>query len=428
MHSKNKKVERRKTVFYLRTDLYAQDLKAGGSVAHTLGVLESFCGFGLRVLCASAAMLDMIQTVDCDEFYILKQPKIFAKLGFRLNCLISNFFFIPRCLFFLRKKKIDFVYQRYGLLNFVGALVAWCKRAPLVLEFNGSEAWIDKHWQDPGRFRISFAIRWIENFNLRYAKHIIVVSGALKDFLVEAGVDEKKILVNPNGVDTKKFDPIVLSDDREKMRRALGLQDKFVFGFIGSFSVWHGIETIAAMIPEVVRRHPHVHFLLIGSGPLLQYLKDELKNAGIEKRFVTLTGTVVQSDAPNYLAACDAFLSPTLANKDGSRFFGSPTKMFEYMSLAKPIIASDLEQLSELLEPAVKLDDLKNKSKMFTREVGILVPPHDIKGFIEAACFLAQTDEKQKKILGDNVRQKTEKKYTWHVHTKKILSFIQKPH
>ena len=418
MQNKNKK-----KIFYLRTDIDALDLSAGGSVAHTLGVIGGFLKQGHKVLCASCPMIQLLKDIGMEHFLVLKQPKLFAKLGFRLNSFICNFFFIPRCLFFLRKKNIDFVYQRYGLLNITGLVVAWLKKVPLVLEFNGSEAWIDKNWQDSGRFRVSFLIRWTENWNLRGAKKVIVVSAALKDFLVDAGVDAKKILVNPNGVDTEIFDPVKLSDARKSIRFSLGLQNKFVFGFVGSFGVWHGIETIAAMIPEVVKRHSQVHFLLIGSGQLMPYLKKELARANIGSDVVTLTGTVFQHDAKKYLAACDAFLSPTKPNKDGSRFFGSPTKMFEYMSLGKPIIASDLEQLSELLYPALKI---KNYECFMGKEVGVLVPPEDLQGFVDAACELIDLDKKSQTVLGLNARKKVERNYSWVKHVEKIVTFVEK--
>ena len=416
MQNKNKK-----TIFYLRTDIDAAGLQAGGSVAHTLGVINGFVKHGHEVLCASSAMISLIKILGLEHFLVLKLSRIISMFGFKLSCLFSNFFFIPCCLFFLRKKNIDLVYQRYGMLNFTGLIVAWIKKVPLVLEFNGSEVWVDKYWSSKGRLKIGFLIRWIENWNLRRAKHVVVVSGVLKDFLVDAGIESKKILVNPNGVDTELFDPEKLIDARKEVRASLGVQNKFVFGFIGSFGLWHGIETIAAMIPEVAKRHSNVHFLLVGSGLLLPYLKKELERKNIDDSIVTLTGTVMQHEAKKYLAACDAFLSPTRLNKDRSRFFGSPTKMFEYMSLGKPIIASDLEQLSELMYPALKT---KCFDAFTGKEIGVLVQPEDVQGFVDVVCQIVQLDEEKRCIIGTNARRKAVKNYSWNMHVKKILMFV----
>lgn len=413
-----KKQKQEPVIFYLRTDLSAQDLNAGGSVAHTLGVIEGFSCFGKRVMCASAAMVPLLRGLALSGLCELKIPRQLAWMGFRLNCFASNLFFTCTSLWFVWNVRIEFVYQRYSLLNCVGALVALCKRVPLVLEFNGSEYWIDKNWVQGSRIRILWLIRWTENLNLWYAKKIIVVSQVLKDDLVTQGVAAHKIVVNPNGVDTDKFNPAILVQDRVAIRERLGLQDRFVFGFIGTFSCWHGIETIAAMIPQVCAVCPQAHFLLIGSGPLYAYITSELAVAGIGQECVTFLGAVPQEQARTYLAACDAFLSPTKPNNDGTRFFGSPTKMFEYMSLGKPIIASDLEQLSELLYPALHgscLDDA------WTDKVGILVPAHDTQGFIRAATALVLCDEEVRAAMGVNARRKAIEQYSWRDHTRKIM-------
>ncbi|MCK5632203.1 glycosyltransferase family 4 protein [bacterium] len=403
---KNNKKE--KNIFYLRTDIGSHDLKAGGSVAHTQGVIEGFLSLGCNVLCASSAMHSLLKKCSLDDLYLLKEPSYLSCIGFRLNCLASNVFFTFGCLKFLKRKKIDVVYQRYSLLNFVGALISWIKKVPFVLEFNGSEVWIDKNWQSKGWMRIRFIIRWIENFNLKKADTVVVVSQVLKDMLVQQGIHANKILVNPNGVDTVRFDSACLVDARKDIRKKYNITEKFVFGFIGSFSVWHGIETIAQMIPKIIKRYPQAHFLLIGSGPLVPFLKDSLQKSGIGSDGVTLTGTVAQEESQDYLSACDVFLSPTLPNSDGSRFFGSPTKMFEYMSLAKPIIASDLEQLSELLDDGA----------------GILVKPGYVQAFVDAACDLVIMNEEKRKNFGMRVRQKAIKNYTWYEHTKKIIKSI----
>ena len=91
---------------------------------------------------------------------------------------------------------------------------------------------------------------------------------------------------------------------------------------------------------------------MIGDGLLKDHAEEVLKKY-IKQGKVIFTGKIPQDQAPDYLSACDAFLCPTQPNADGTRFFGSPTKLFEYMSMAKIIIASDLEQLSEVISPAI---------------------------------------------------------------------------
>ena len=55
------------------------------------------------------------------------------------------------------------------------------------------------------------------------------------------------------------------------------------------------------------------------------------------RRYVRLTGLVAQSEAPKLLACADVLVSPHVSNADRSEFFGSPTKLFEYMAMKKPV-------------------------------------------------------------------------------------------
>lgn len=96
-------------------------------------------------------------------------------------------------------------------------------------------------------------IRDIEMLNLMAADFVVVVSEPLKKDLVAWGIDEKKILVNPNGINPQKFNPEVAESQRaRKLKQELGMDDdKVVVGFTGTFGVWHGIPQLTeAMVHE----------------------------------------------------------------------------------------------------------------------------------------------------------------------------------
>ena len=409
-----------KKILYLRTDLGARDLMAGGSVTHTLGVINGFTHAKYSVLCASSAMIPVLKKTTIYALKELKNPFPFFWCGLKINALLSNIFFFLQLMLFLRKQSIDFIYQRYSLLNCVGVLLHFLYKVPLILEYNGSEIWMEKHWAHNKRLKLTWLVRLIENINIYHADIIVVVSEPLKDELVQRGVCPKTILVNPNGVNTEQFNPARLIKERKHKRIQFNCTQKFVFGFIGTFSYWHGINILEKMIPAVVKKYPHAHFLLIGDGPLRQQLQHAMRHI---KNNVTFTGTITWHNAPEYLATCDAFLVPTQPNPDGSRFFGSPTKLFEYMSMAKPIIASDLEQMQTIISPALKKTDL-HKKIVPNNYTGILIDPDDYQGFIDAASFLIEASNIMRNNLGNCARAKVQNKYTWQKHVKKIEKLI----
>lgn len=412
---------KQKKIVYLRTDICDTPLIAGGSVAHTLGVIEGFLSLGYSVICASSLMHDALQKLPLQALHNLANPRFVHFLRWKLNCLLSSFFFTIQALRFIKNENIDFIYQRYSLLNCTGVLLSKLKKVNLILEYNGSEVWVDRFWTKKHWLSLRFLISFFEKLNLKHADLIVVVSKALRNELITRGFAAEKILVNPNGVNTDFFNPALLENERTKIRKTLHIEKHFVFGFIGTFSIWHGIEMLATIIPEILKQQTNVHFLLIGDGPLFNYIYTTLQT-NIKNGQVTCTGLIPQHQAREYLAACDAFLCPTQPNPDGTAFFGSPTKIFEYLSMGKPIICSDLEQLHELISPAFRLHNLDDPTITIANQVGFALPATNKKAFIKAACTLVHLREPDRLAIGICARKKAIEYYDWRHHVDSIIT------
>ncbi len=397
-----------KTVLYLRVDLGGQQLTAGGSVAHTLGVIKGFMSNNWSVICVSSALFEPLRLLSLPAYHQLRMPRMLKPLRWKINSLLSNIFFTIRIIRLCSGKHITQVYQRHAPFCLVGVLVAWWLRVPLTLEYNGSEVWMARHWQTGSYFSLQWLLRFFEDRSLRGATHIVVVSNASYQQLLQTGLCTDKLILKANGVDTDELDPLRLADDRERIRQQYGYQERFLFGFVGTFSPWHGINQLAAMIPAIVAREPKAAFLLIGDGELHAWLCKQLLSAGVPDGAVTFTGRVPQHTANQYLAACDAFLLPTQPNPDGTPFFGSPIKLFEYMSMAKPIIASNITQVADILTG-----------------IGILVESGDTQAFVDAACQLMHEDKQAREARGALGRKYVVAHGTWHEHVKTIIGATQ---
>ena len=201
--------------------------------------------------------------------------------------------------------------------------------------------------------------------------------------------------------------------------------------FVGTFGQWHGAEILAKAIRYLSENEANwleennVHFMLVGDGLKMPDVKKELDN-GIAHRYVTLTGLVEQAKAPLYLAASDVLVSPHVPNEDGSRFFGSPTKLFEYMAMGKGIVASELEQIGDILSPGLKINAIiKNNPTIGDDMVAVLTTPGNVADLICGIRFLVEHPDVSG-ILGENARQKVLNHYTWQHHVDAILSGLNK--
>lgn len=387
------------TPVYLRTDLVF-GIRSGGSLGHIAGVLnnlDNYCGkpiflttdyipgirndIILRIIPLSERFLDFSELLE---------------LHFNKHCL-------QRAVEYLNGKEIAFVYQRYTYNNFTGMNLSRLYKVPFILEYNGSDVWINRNWGNPLKYE-SISER-IEMLNLNAADVIVTVSQPLKDELLARGINGNKILVNPNGVDAEFYSPDI---DGSLVRSRYGLSNKLVIAFIGTFGKWHGAEVLTEAFGRLLKIHPEyregVRLLLIGDGLTMLQVKSIIDKYGIADNCI-LTGLVQQKKGPQYLAAGDILVSPHVPNPDGTPFFGSPTKLFEYMAMGKGIVASNLDQIGDVLKH---------------NETGWLVNPGDVSSLMKGLETLIDNPELRER-LGKTAREHAVAKHTWKEHTRKII-------
>lgn len=360
----------------------------GGAISHIRGFLYGLkaAGISCRVFSGTALAQEAFKT---ETIAAAKRRRFFWGAGM----LSYNFEFTRGVQKYLGSNTPHIFYQRHCALSIAGALLSRRLKVPLILEYNGSEVWIADHW-DPNPLRNW--IRFCEEVTLRCATRIIVVSEVLREDLVKKGIETDRIRVNPNAVDPDYFYP---GRGRALGRRQLDVAtDEVLVGFVGSFSLWHGIEVLQQAIVRLLNEvlPCRLRFVLMGDGLLHGEMRAALATYEA-KGEVIFTGPLTRDKVAEYLDASDILVSPHIPMPDGSRFFGSPTKIFEYMAMGKGIVASRLDQLAEVLQHD---------------QTAWLVTPGNVEELAEAILGLA-LDPAKREALGTAARRAAVERHSW---------------
>jgi glycosyltransferase involved in cell wall biosynthesis len=381
-------------VIYLRATP-GPGTQAGGAASHIKGVVQALVALGADVQIISN---DAIAGFDTSKHSFTIIPPEAAGPTRALFDIHNNLVFTRAAVPLIEQAQPDFIYQRYARFSWAGVVAARRTRRPLFLEYNGSEVWVGRHWDHVGSLDL---LERYERLNLLAAARIFVVSEVERQNLVARGVPVSKIVVNPNGVDAERFRPGV---GGAQVRHELGIAGgDVVAGFVGTFGPWHGVVQLAEAIKRVPASVP-VRFLFVGSGSLHVEVERILQAETAAGR-VIFTGAVAHERVPQLLDACDILVSPHIPLADGSDFFGSPTKIFEYMAMGKGIVASRLGQIGEVLE---------------ADETAVLVEPGNVDELARAIIKLVESPDLRAR-LGFRAREVALQKHTWQHNARRVL-------
>jgi glycosyltransferase involved in cell wall biosynthesis len=369
--------------------------QVGGASSHINGFINAALEQGARLYLVSN---DRIAGLDEKRVPLkIVEPEPVGSMRAAFD-LYNDLLFTRGALCEIERSPPSFIYQRYSRFTSAGVEASLRTARPLFLEYNGSEVWVGRYWDRVGMLGL---LARFERLNLAAATRIFVVSEVERRNLLRAGVAARKIVVNPNGVDVEKFRPGVGGPvERER----LGVDvDETLVGFVGTFGPWHGVLALAhaiALVPDEAR----IRFLLVGAGSLRDEAASIIREAGASER-VIFTGVVEHERVPALLDACDVLVSPHVPLEDGSEFFGSPTKLFEYMAMGKAIVASRLGQIGDVLTD---------------EETALLTEPGDERALCEAIVKLSNSPE-LRRGLGQAARRAAMAHHTWAHNAARVL-------
>ena len=174
-----------------------------------------------------------------------------------------------------------------------------------------------------------------EKRTIKGADKIFVINKGLKDYAVEMGGDINKMSIIPAGVDLEKFNPQI---DGSSIRKKYGIKkDDILLFFMGWIYNFSGMKEVAESLS--ITDNENIKLMIVGEGDLYKpLLKMKSENDFNEK--LILTGKIPFEEVPKHVAAADICLLPAYKNETMMNIV--PIKIYEYMAMGKPVIATNL--------------------------------------------------------------------------------------
>jgi glycosyltransferase involved in cell wall biosynthesis len=322
---------------------------------------------------------------------------------FRKNTLsyllyeIVSFFYLT---FYILNWKPDVIYLRQGLFEVFPPILARLFGVPYVIEKNGL---MEDEFRSRGFSEIVIKIlRLAEEINFRLSDKIVCVTEGIKREIVRRyKVNEGKLMVIPNGANIELFRPL----DKRECRRKLGLEENaFYVGFVGSFAPWQGLEILIEAAKRVKEQgYAQIKYILVGDGEQESLLRQKVREYKLEQE-IRFTGRVAYEQVVNYINTFDV----CYLCKERLSFGFSPLKLYEYLACGRPVIASRVDGVKEVIEEG---------------KCGYLFEPGDAE---ELAKRIIQSYQERDALqeMGLRGRRLVENKYSWRMTAKRIVKVL----
>lgn len=296
-------------------------------------------------------------------------------------------------------RDVAFVWQRHSPFHSAGHRLARRLHRPSVVFVPAPMVWEARQWglRRPGYGWL--LERGVERRRLQAADVVCCGSDEVADVVRTYGIDERRIVLTPNGVDTELFRP----EDPTAVREELGLEGRFVVGWAGSFRRFHAVELAIEAAARLQREIPELTLLLLlGDGPERPRVEQLAASRGIDARF---TGTVPHDAMARHLAAFDVAL---VLHQGAAPFHYSPLKLWEYLACGKAVVAPRIGEPTRRLTSGVHAE---------------LVPPGD-PAAIASAVRALHDDPVRRAALEQAARALVVEHGSWETQLRTLLGAL----
>jgi glycosyltransferase involved in cell wall biosynthesis len=309
------------------------------------------------------------------------------------NCSPQSVVFASACtvhLKHLRELGKDSYAMVYGnahngtFLSLMGKL----RGVPLVFDMHGGlvEELLMANSNPASKFSFSFFLStFIDIMDVRFSDKIICVSKAMVRYLHEQKrVPQEKLAYVTNGVDLKSFRPV--GDEKAgEIRKNLGIDDKLVFGYVGGFQRWQGVENFI----EAARRTDDrkIAFLIVGGNGRKMEKEDNM----------IFVPRVPRTQVPLYYSISDVLVLPRPSHP--ATEIAAPTKFAEYVAMNKPVLVTNVGDAANLVR---------------RHNCGIVIKNNAAESLVEGMERFRNKSEREIEEMGRNSRKLAENEFDWN--------------
>ncbi|WP_101760241.1 glycosyltransferase family 4 protein [Oceanicoccus sp. KOV_DT_Chl] len=191
--------------------------------------------------------------------------------------------------------------------------------------------------------RNPYLAKIVERYSFKRADHIFVVAEEAADVVLRGGGEKDKVTVvgNTPSLSVFKQQEKIVNDTLDLIEK------KYSAIYVGGIQLGRGLQIVIEALPEIVRKIPDFLFVVVGDGYAVKQLKEQAKRLGVEK-YVLWVGWVEHQLIYNYVSLCKVGLIPHVVNDHKNTTI--PNKLYDYMGLGLPVVASAAAPLKRILE------------------------------------------------------------------------------
>lgn len=243
-------------------------------------------------------------------------------------------------------------------------------------------------------------IRLVEYLSLRWCDHIVVVVEESRDRLLSAGVPAEKISLVINTPTSARWEEVPSSHNGVVTRDSNSL----VLVYLGLLEWPRGIETAIRAMPIIRERIPGVRLLIVGTGRHENDFKRLVAELHLLQH-VTFLGWLDYVSAIRVILESDIGLVPHHATESWNTTI--PNKLFDYMSMGKPVIVSNAKPTERIVEE---------------ERCGLVFQDRDSDEFARAVFKLEQTSTREE--MGRSGKAAIAERYNWAVDELRLFQAL----